>query len=168
MIFNYDAESKRFDLTKSNLKKKVFGDKMIYEIPKKKRKVMKTIEAFTKYFQDLSEYQISCKNNPFEIIKELSIYEKIENYSDIIFEYLKKGKNKDYKELYIYKEKIMNYIFNKIYDKIYPTLPCEMDNEKFYKLISLSWVEPQYFLGNKDYAFDNILPDILNKFEFNS
>ena len=40
-----------------------------------------------------------------------------------------------------------------------------MDNKKFYKLMSLSWVEPQYFLGKNDYIFDNILPDILNKFE---
>ena len=77
MIFNYDNECKRFDLKKSNVKEKVFEDKMIYETPKKKAKVFKTIEAFIRYFPNIANYQISHKINSFEIIKELSINEKI-------------------------------------------------------------------------------------------
>ena len=36
MIFNYDNKCKRFDLKKSNAKEKDFGNKMIYEMQKKK------------------------------------------------------------------------------------------------------------------------------------
>ena len=69
MIFNYDYESKGFDLSKSNVKEKAFGEKMFYEIPKKKIKVIKTIESFIRYFPNIAEYQISQKIEPFDIIK---------------------------------------------------------------------------------------------------
>ena len=37
MIFNYDNECKRFDLKKSNVKEKRFGNKKIYQIFTKKK-----------------------------------------------------------------------------------------------------------------------------------
>ena len=163
MIFNYDNESKRFDLKKSNAKEKVFGDKMIFEIPKKKIKVLKTFEAFIKYFPNIANYQISHKKNPFDIIKELSINVKIMNYLNIISEYLVKEKVIE-NNLDIYYEKLTNYIFSEIYEKLYPPKPFEMDNKIFDKSKSLSWIEPKNIF-EKEYVFDNILPDILKEFE---
>ena len=68
------------------------------------------------------------------------------------------------KNLYIYNEKITNYIFNEIYEKLYPPKPFEMDNKIFDKSKSLSWIEPKNIF-EKEYVFDNILPDILKEFE---
>ena len=53
---------------------------------------------------------------------------------------------------------------NKIYQKIYPSNPDDKDMKIYNKSLSLSWVDPHLFL-NKDYIFDNMLPDILNEFK---
>ena len=53
---------------------------------------------------------------------------------------------------------------NKIYNKIYPLKPADRDTKIYQKTKELAWVEPQLIL-NKDYIFDNILPDILNEFK---
>ena len=145
----------------------MFGDKKIYEIPKKKIKVMKTIEAFTKYFPDFSEYQILNKNNPFEIINELSINKKISNYLEIIRENLIKKEiieNKNNTDLYL--EKIKNYIMDKIYEKIYPTEPCDEDKKLCQKAQDLSWVKLKDFLGNKNKfdEIDDLFYDIIKDF----
>ena len=66
-----------------------------------------------------------------------------------------------YEELY--KNNIRDYIMNKIYEKIYPLEPHENDAVIYKKTMKLSWVEPNLLI-NKDYIFDNILPDILNEF----
>ena len=165
IIFKYDNEVKIFELTKSNIKEKLFEDKIIYEIPKKKIKAFKTIEAFTRYFPNLSKYQLNQEINPIKIIKELSINLKIKNYFEIIKDKLTQKGQLDLK-LYenLYKEKIKNYIMNKIYEKIYPPEPDEMDNKIYQQTINNSWVEPNTILG-KDYILDNMLPDILNEFE---
>ena len=53
---------------------------------------------------------------------------------------------------------------NKIYDKIYPPEPTQKDVKAFKKTTSLSWVEPNQIL-EKEYIFDNMLPEILNEFQ---
>ena len=66
----------------------------------------------------------------------------------------------------LYKQKIKDYIMNKIYEKIYPPEPDELDYKIYKKSMILSWVEPNLILEEKDYyIFDNILPDILNEFK---
>ena len=161
--FNYEENNKIFEITKSNIKEKTFEDKIIYEDPKKKYISLRTIEAFTRNFPDLSKYQILQGINPMDIIKELSINKKIDNYFNIIKEKIqsiKKGINK--KNIDFYEEKIKDYVMNKIYDKIYPPEPDDKDNQIFKKSMHLSWIEP-CSLVEKDYIYDNILPDILNE-----
>ena len=53
---------------------------------------------------------------------------------------------------------------NKIYERIYPQEPLEYDTKIFKKSTMLSWVEPQLIV-DKEYIYDNILPDIINKFK---
>ena len=160
--FKYDEKIKKFELIKSNLKEKVFEDKIIYEDSKKNLISFKTIEAFTRYFPNISKYQSLQDIYPINIIKELSITKKIKLYFDIIRErIIKKDENK-YDDLY--KEKIEDHIMNKLYDKLYPPEPDEKDVEFYKKTMSLSWVDSSIIL-RKDYIFDNLLPDIVNEFK---
>jgi hypothetical protein len=53
---------------------------------------------------------------------------------------------------------------DKIYEKIYPPEPDDLDNTIYNKTMKLSWVEPQLII-DKEYIFDNMLPDILNEFK---
>jgi hypothetical protein len=163
--FKYSNNDKVFELIKSNIKDKSFEDRIVYKDPKKSMISFKTIEAFTRHFPNLSKYQSLQDINPLEIIKELHINNAINEYFEIIKDKIIRT-NLIGKEKYenFYEEKIKNYIMNKIYEKIYPPEPDEMDNKIFKKTISLSWVDP-YSIIEKDYIFDNLLPDILNEFE---
>ena len=163
--FIYDEDEQIFELMKSNIKEKAFEDKLRYEDPKKRFNSFRTIEAFTRYFPNLIRYQFNQDINPLDIVKELSINNKINDYFEIVKEKIIK---KPYIELTkyetLYEEKIKNYIMNKIYDKIYPPEPSQKDVKIFKKTTSLSWVEPNQIL-EKEYIFDNMLPGILNEFK---
>ena len=163
---NNDEEGHIFKLEKSKLKDKDFEDKIIYEDSKKKYNSFKTIEAFTRYFPNLTLYQEEFKDkNTLDIIKELSINQQINIYFEIIKEKIIKKKLFDLNKYdSLYSEKIKDYIMNKIYDKIYPPKANDKDKKISEKTIELSWVEPQLII-KKDYIFDNILPDILNEFK---
>ena len=165
MDFVYDDKEKKFELSKSNIKDKLFEDKIAYENPKKGFISIRTIEGFTRYFPNLTRYQFLQDISPLDIIKELSINEKINSYFELIKDrFIKKNviEQKEYETFY--QEKLQNYIMNKIYDKIYPPEPEEKDVEIFKKTMSLSWVEPNLII-DKDYIFDNMLPDILNEYK---
>ena len=160
--FNYNQQEKIFEISKSNIKEKYFLDNIIYEDPKKKFITCRTIEAFTRYFPNLAKYQSLQDISPINIIKELSIEEKINNYFQIIQEKISKKDENLFKTLY--KDKIKDYIMDKIYEKIYPPEPDDLDNTIYNKTMKLSWVEPQLII-DKEYIFDNMLPDILNEFK---
>ena len=166
-LFQYNEKIKKFEIMKSNIKEKMFENKLSIEDTNKKLISFKTIEAFTKYFPNLAKYQLMQGLNPINIIKELSINIKLENYFEIIKEKIIKDQILGldiYKSLY--KEKIKDYIMDKIYEKIYPPEPDELDTKIFKKSNHLSWVEPNIILEEKDYyIFDSIMPDILNEFK---
>ena len=163
--FNYDEKEKMFELEKSSIKDKLFEDKIIYQDPKKNLTSFKTIESFTRYFPNIAKYQSMQDINPLDIIKELSINEKINHYFDIIKNKIIKMSlidEENYEKLY--EEKMKNYIMNKIYEKIYPPEPDDNDVKFYKKTMSLAWIEPHLIL-DKEYIFDNMLPDILNEFK---
>ena len=164
IIFDYSEKEKKFDLIKSNLKDKAFGNKLICEGSKKKWTAFRTIEAFTRYFPNISKYQFMQNLNPLNIIKELSINEKIKEYFSIIKEKIIKKLMDEKRYTGLYEEKIKNYIMNKIYEKIYPSEPSENDVKVYKKAAELSWVEAHHLI-DKEYIFDNMLPDILNEFK---
>ena len=168
LIFKYEEDSKIFELRKSGINKKQFEDNIVIIHGHKKDKAkcsltFKTVEAFTRYFPNLTEYQLLQETSPIQIIRELSINEKLNNYFGIIKkEMLKIPEIKEHEKLY--NGKIEDYIMDKIYDKIYPPEPDDIDGEIYKKTIQLSWVDP-YTLVKKDYIYDNLLPEILNEFE---
>ena len=165
IIFKYDDDVKQFEISKSNIKEKYFEDKIVYEDPKNKFISFKTIEAFTRYFPNLTLYQTFQDIYTLDIMKELLFNQKFNNYFEIIQEKIIKYFNIDQNHYEtIYKEKIKDYVMNKIYDKIYPDEPTSKDNKIYQKTVALSWVEPQLII-NKDYILDNILPDIINEFK---
>ena len=167
VIFKYEEDEKKFEIAKSNIKEKIFEDNIIIEDFKKNLMSFKNIEAFTKYFPDVAKYQLLQEINPINIIKELSINYKLNNYFEIIKEKILKNdiieKNK-YESLY--KEKIKDYIMNKIYEKIYPPEPDELDIKIYRKSMHLSWVKPNLVLDEKkNYIIDILLPEIINEFQ---
>jgi hypothetical protein len=170
IIFRYfdedDKENNKFELKASNIKDKYFEDKTYINDTKKNIIFFKTIEAFASHFPNLAKYQLLQDISPLQIIAELKIAEKINHYFDIIREkFVKKEgyfKEEEYDSLY--QEKLKDYFMNKIYDKIYPPEPDEKDSQIFQKAMKLDWVEPQLIV-EKEYIYDNILPDILNQFE---
>ena len=61
--------------------------------------------------------------------------------------------------------KIFDYVMEKIYDKIYPLEPDEMDNLIYKNCILLSWVEPKHIIEGKiNYTYDNFLTEIFRYF----
>ena len=135
--FKYENQSKKFELMKSNISYKLLEDKSVYENPKKNIIVFKTIEAFTRYFPNLSKYQFIQGINPLDIIKELSINSKMENYFKIIKGLvIKKIGPKQYETMY--QDNIKNYILNKIYEKVYPPEQDVKDKQIFKKSMCLS------------------------------
>ena len=166
MSFKYIEEEKdnKFELKASSVKEKMFEDNNYIKDSKKNVIIFKTIESFTSHFPNLTKYQLLQDKNPLEIIQELKISSKINQYFEMIKEKLIKKENipeEEYEEAY--QEKIKDYIMNKIYEKIYPIEPLELDTKIFKKAMMLSWVEPQLIV-EKEYIYDNILPDIVNEF----
>ena len=165
ICFFYDDKIKKFELIKSKIKDKSFGDKLIQEDFRKNFTSFRTIEAFTRYFPNISKYQTLQDINPLSIIRELKINEGINHYFAIIKEkIIKKELMKEKKYCELYEEKMKNYIMNKIHEKLYPSEPSEIDIQLLKKITSLSWVEP-FQIIKKVYIFDNMLPDILNEFK---
>ena len=164
--FKYSEEEKdnKFELKPSSLKEKVFENKSFISDSKKKNiTTFRTIEAFTSGFPNLVKYQLYQDKDPLELAVELKIPDKINYYFDIIKAKLVKKENISEEEFEtLYQEKIKNYIMNKIYEKIYPPEPSEKDTKIFKKSITHSWIEPNLIV-DKDYIYDNILPDILNQ-----
>ena len=164
ITFNYNEKYIKFDLKKSDIKEKVFEDKIIYEDSKKKFTSLKTIEAFTIYFPNLNKYQKNKDINSLDIIEQLNIHNYINNYFEILKEKILKKKLIDLKKYdSLYNEKIKDYIMSKLYPKIYPIIPNNLDEKIYYNSMKLSWIDPHRLI-NKDYIFDNILPEILNEF----
>ena len=167
MTFKYveDEQDNKFDIKLSSKKEKNFEDKTIIEDKKNKISIFPTVESFTTHFPNLTKYQILQDKNPLEIIEELKIPDKLSIYFDIIKEKTVKNEKiteEQYDELY--QEKIKNYIMNKIFERIYPIEPLVKDTQIFKKATMLTWVEPQIIV-EKEYIYDNILPDILNQFK---
>ena len=162
IAFVYDDNEQKFELKKSSVNKKHFDNKIIYENHKKNMISLKTIESLTRCFPDLSKYQKYQGKNPFTIINELNINTKINNYFDIIKKELTKKEKINVVDIYL--EKLEDYIMDKIYEKIYPPEPDEIDNKIYKKAVLLSANE-SFLISDKDYIYDSMMPDILNEFD---
>ena len=104
--------------------------------------------------------------NPLHIINELSINKKLKEYfgsvkalftSSVLIE-----KNQ-FNELY--QEKIINYVMDKIYEKIYPPTPIPIE-EKFLEIVEkITQNDLDKIYKKNYYNLDNLLPDIIDLFK---
>ena len=106
-------------------------------------------------------YNIEQFINNYYMMEKSDIY--IKKYLDFIFDILendeKIDKNND--ELDIIKEKIFDYIFIKLYDRLYPQEPTKIDIQILMNCEKLSWVEPRHFIKcSSDIDFNIFMNDI--------
>ena len=165
--FMYNEKEKYFELRKSSLKNEPKGKILLNK--KNQCYTIKTVEAFTKFFPNLSNYQFTMDVNPLQIIKELHINTKLKNYFELINKlvstYLPLEKNK-YKDLY--QEKIINYVFDKIYEKVYPPIPNPTEGKlsKIMQKLTQKDLDKIFEKNyNIDYNIDSFIPEISDLFK---
>ena len=163
----YTEKEKEFKIEKGKATKNV----PIYEIFKddnEKKKICPTIESFVYKFPDISKIQQLQNIDLFQLEEEIKFTNEISNYFKLIKEYLTKHLKfeENSQELEDVNNKIFDYVMEKIYDKIYPVEPDEIDNRIYNNCLLLSWVEPKNFIREKNnYIFDNFLPDVFASFD---
>jgi hypothetical protein len=140
---------------------------MVYEKSNKHKKVSNTVKEFCKNFPNIIEYQEKQGIDPFEIQQKLDIPQQLQNYMNMIREYLSKNKKiTDNKSFELINEKIYDYVMSKIYNKIFPSESDERDDKIFQNTIRLSWVEPRHFIpGKMNFVYDSFLPDVIKNFD---
>ena len=162
IYFDYSKKFLKIEKANINVKQLQLMDDLVIEDTKKKCIICKTIKIFTNEFPNLTKYQIWQDIDLFEFEKNLSLPGRLEEYLDIIKEYLQKNKIVNENNLDIINDKIYDYILGKLYDKIFPK-EDQMDDKIFRQTILLSWIEPKHFiLDKKNYIFDGFLPDVNN------
>ena len=163
VYFKYDDEEKKLKIEKSRLK--LLNDNEYIEDPKRGL-ILKTIEVFTKKFPNLVRHQYFQGADFFEMLGEIELPKKLNNYFEIIEKDLVKRKvvtQSDYNKL---KNQLIEYVMNRLYEKIYPQEPSMNDSQAFKKCVMLSWAEPKYFINKKtNYVYDSFLPDVISHFK---
>ncbi len=166
ITFKYNEQSKELKIEPpSKNEKNLHYLDSIFEEPKKKpSKLCKTIHIFTKSFPNLLKYQNFYKVDVFQIEKELKVPQKIENYFKIIENHIKKNLNiTDEMEFSNIKDKIYDFVMEKLYEKLFPKTINENDKIIHQKCEKLSWVEPKDFIKSKNnFIYDSFLPDLTN------
>ena len=138
----------------------IFNDNFEFIVPKDEyygELNPSSILNFIKNFPNLSQKKI---DNPslLKLEKKLSINKKLNEYfkriKNIIFANKDFNIGKGQRKIY---DEIEDYIFTKIYDKIFPKQQCVKDFELFQQCIKLSWITFD-LLSEKKYVLDNLIP----------
>ena len=164
--FKYNDDQKIFNITKSKIKEKKFLKKQ-EKIKRKNNFFCDNIKSFTEKFPNLLVFQEMQDKDLFEMQKELSIPEKIDEYFQSIKENIisnkKVSSSSELNDIY---DKIYDYIMSKIYNKIFPKTH-DNDDKIFTKTIKLSWIEPKHFITKKaNFILDSFLPRVIDNFKF--
>ena len=171
--FNYNNKNKELKIEKSNKKDiqlKSLDNLMIGE-EAQITYYCRTIKGFTKRFPDISRFLQIIEKDLSDIEKELKLSQKINNYFNIIKEFLM-SKNSSINNLInseIFTKisnKIYDYVMEKLYDKIFPKAPDPLDIKIYNQCQMLSWTEPKHFMQTKtNLVFDSFLPEVINYFK---
>ena len=162
--FIYNENEKCFELKKSKTKDYTFQGNYKYN-KKNNSYTLKTIAAFAKFFPNLSKFQFSMNLSPLKIINELSINQKLKEYFDMIKKTHTSNlliEKNHFNELY--QEKIVNYVMDIIFEKIYPPSPSPLEEElmKISQKISKNDLDK---IVKQNYNLDNLLPNIIDFFQ---
>jgi hypothetical protein len=160
----YTKKEKEFKIEKGKLFKEV-PVSAIFTIHNEKKKICPTIESFVYQFPDFSKIQQLEDIGLFQLEEELKFTNELFNYFKLIKGYLNKNLNivENSEEFENINNKIFDYVMEKIYDKIYPKKPSEMDNNIYRKCLLLSWVKPKHISRYYyNYIYDFLLTDIIS------
>ena len=139
----------------------IFNDKFEFIIPKE-RNTLKELNSssilyFIKKFPNLNK-NIFDNQSLFNLEKQLAINKKLDEYFERIKNFIIDNKDfnigKDQKNIC---DEIEDYIFTKIYDKIFPKHQSNKDCEIFQQCIKLSWITFD-LISEKKYILDNLIP----------
>jgi hypothetical protein len=164
VTFRYDIEEKKLKIERSKIK--LLNDCEYMEDPKKGGIIMKTIETFTKKFPNLVRHQYLQGVDFFEMLRQIELPRRLNDYFSIVENTVMRRMRytqNDYNKL---KYHLVEYVMNKLYEKIYPQEPTVNDSLIFRKCVILSWAEPKYFINKKtNYVYDSFLPDVIYHFK---
>ena len=164
VYFKYDEEERKLKIERPKLK--LPNDCEYMEDQKRGGLIMKTIEVFTKKFPNLVRHQFFQGADFFEMLGEIELSKKLNDYFAIIENSLVKRRfisSNDFNKL---KNHLIEYVMNKLYEKIYPQEPTMNDSLIFKQCVMLSWAEPKYFINKKtNYVYDSFLPDVISHFK---
>ena len=159
--FEFTAKEKSFSIVKAKINKNKFLNNKQYEENISNSKICPTIESFQRIFPNIKEFEM--KNvHPFDMIRDLKIPEQLYEYFLNIKNYLPQILNLNSNEISPISNKIYDYIMNRLYKKLFPTMPLKQDLDIFQTCVLLSWIEPKHFINGKvNYVYDAFLADIL-------
>ena len=171
--FQYNNKNKELKIEKSHKKDIQLKslDNMMFEEETQKTFYCRTIKAFTKRFPNIAKYQQIIEKTLTDMEKELKLTTKINNYFNIIKEFLMSKNSSIYnlvgsEEFNDISFKIYDYVMEKLYDKIFPKEPDPSDNKILNQCQLLSWTEPKHYIKSKtNLVFDSFLPDVINYFK---
>ena len=165
MIFIFNDKRKEFNLKKPKMSESQISKLFMGELNEYSR-ICLNIDEFIKYFPNFKKLQILSKIDIFKEIKEMNLIKKINNYIENKINYENNFTNEEFT---IIKEKIYDFVFTKLYDKLYPALPSNIDLVILKNSFKLSWIEPKHLIKNgNNYNFDIFIGDIkqfFNEFE---
>lgn len=164
ILIKYNDKNKELKIEPPNKNEKhlYYFDNIFDEPKKKPSKLCSTVKIFTKFFPDLIRYAEVYNVDVFQMEQELNVPQKINGYFKLIKNHIKTNLNiTDEKEFSRINDKIDDYIMEKLYDKIFPKEPNEIDKQIFENCEKLSWVEPKHFIASKNnYVYDSFLPEL--------
>ena len=160
MQFKFNDNEKVFKLYDPTIAERQISDLFMGEVNRNCR-ICLTIEHFIKYFPNLVKIQLLKGINILKEIKDLRITKKINDYIIFISNNITKEKLFTKDELKIVKDKIFNFILNKLYEKLYPAYPSNNDLLILRNCLQLSWIEPKHLILNaKNNNYDIFMDDI--------
>ena len=124
--------------------------------------ISNTIKSFINNFPRLTKYQMGPNSDYFDLMIEKKVDKIVGNYSIIIYKTLKKNNIVNENNIRNIYNRIFDYIMEQLYEKIFPDV-LNNDIDIFQNCIKHRWIDFQNLnKDNKDYIFDNYLPDSIN------
>ena len=117
--------------------------------------ICKTINAFTIAFPNFVKFESLQDEDLIELLAQLHLAEKINDYFTQINNYLLKIYHTNENDYFNYaQEKIFDFIMIRIHEKIFPIMENRNDNKLYKQSFLMSWAEPKHFI--KDYQIMNV------------
>ena len=157
--FKFNDKEKFFSLTEYDDDK---HKEMVGEFSNK-RKICLNISQFISYFPNFVKLESVKGIDILKELEQLKIPKKINYYLTSIYKSLNKDKKFTKEEFDIIKEKIFNYVMDKLYDKIYPKKQSQIDKIIYNNCIKLSWTEAKHFIATANNSNYDIFLDDLKK-----